>query len=382
MNNKFKKNILFLIIFIFLFVIVALFNYTIDPYNLFRNKNLTRLISLPPEFVNIYIKMHKNVKTDRIIIGSSECDLIVSTSLFGKFHKLTLRGIEHKQYYDFLKAHFDLHPEVKDVVIVLTYTDITGYFKPTIPVYTGEKLNINEIIKLFFSYQITKASVEKIKEKFFYEKKEDANSSIEYHSCFPKQFEVPKKIGKLEEYTNQENIEYLGKIIAFLKEKKVNYYFIIPPYNAIYLSFIKNIEEYNEQVKAIKKYVVSKDVVLYDFAFVNKHTEKSLFDFPYLNRNFNHPSFLWGNKIYKTLFLDRSNNDGLYMLLTKDNVDEMLKLQDELLEKYKKNNSEIVNLYNEIAQKTNSPAGNKELEFDITYTTNDIPTEYQEWLEE
>lgn len=368
--HKVKNDILFIIIVIFLFALIALFNYLVDPFNLFHNKSRTKLISIPIEFSNIYMKMCKKENMVKVIFGSSDIDIAISSSLFNEYHKMTVRGINYKQYYNLIKSHFDLHPETKYVIFGITYTDITGSLKQSLPKYTGSNLNKDEIIRLLFSYQTTSESIKRVKRK--------TEQNFDNLFCYPRQLDLGKKsLTELVEEQN-ERFFYLEKIISFLKDKKVNYIFIIPPYNAIYLSFIKNTNIYEEQVINLKKFLVANDIEVYDFAFVNKHIAKSLFDAPYLNYNFNHPSSIWGNKIYKNIFYGESGVEKLYMLLTKENIDEVIEYQKQLLNEFELKNSEVVKLHKELHFNPKP----EDFSYSIVYRKDEIPSEYLKWFEE
>lgn len=372
--HKIKSDILFIIIVIFLFSLIALFNYLVDPFNLFHNKSGTKLINIPIEFSNIYMKMCKKENMEKVIFGSSDIDIAISSSLFNEYHKMTVRGINYKQYYNLVKSHFDLHPETKYVIFGITYTDITGSLKQSLPKYTGSNLNKDEIIRLFLSYQTTSESIKKIQNQFI--KKTEQNS--DYFYCYPRQMDLGKKSqDELIEEQNERFI-YLKKIISFLKEKKVNYIFIIPPYNSVYLSFIKNINIYEEQVINLKRFLVSNDIEVYDFGFVNKHTSKSLYDAPYLNYNFNHPFFIWGNKTYKNIFYDKTDGEKLYMLLTKENINDVIKRQEQLLDELELTNPKIVKLLKELYYNPKQ----EDFSYSIVYRKEDIPSEYLKWFEE
>ena len=374
-NNKFvfneKKNfdLLFVLLVIFFIFCISIFNYIVDPYGVLKNRSDFRISFVNGEMVNIYMKAFKNEKMEKIVLGSS--DISLASLSFPEFYSITLRGIDYATYYQLLKTHFDLHPETKYVYLSLTYTDITGEYDQFIPPYTGKYYNIKELIRLFISVDTTKLSINKLKNEL--QSKDARNSGQTY--CYPKQVDFIKPLSEKTFIEESERYEYLEKIIQFLKEKEVEYIFVFPPYNAAYLSFIKDVPYYDQQVKRLKKFLVENNIEIYDFAYVNEETGKSLYEIPYLYHNLNHPSFLFGKKIYNDLFYDKKDNQKIYMILNKKNVDEVILYQDKLIENWKINNFEIAELYKEIYFNPKDEYINHK----ITYTRSDIPQKYLYW---
>lgn len=107
-SNTIIKNLTFLFIFIIFIFAICLFNYKIDPYNIFKKQDFLYLNYYPRDLINIAIKNYKGPKIDTVLIGSSD-----SVSMFGHFYKkyfnmLCMDAINYKQYKDILEYYLKI----------------------------------------------------------------------------------------------------------------------------------------------------------------------------------------------------------------------------------------------------------------------------------
>ena len=193
-----------------------------------------------------------------------------------------------------------MHPETKKVIIVLSYINTIYGINVEIPKFEKTNFTFKEYQRVLFSTEATKQSLLFIKNyisywynKIFY--KEEIDRYI--FKYYPKQADKYKyptdKLKKLEE----KNFKEIESIIKMLEEKKLDYIFIIPPYNAIFMSLIYDLlKESQENIDNFRRFLVSvvpEDKKIYDFAFVNKYTSSDLYtnkDGLYISSS--HPSIL------------------------------------------------------------------------------------------
>ena len=124
--TKKVKNIMFLILVCCFFGGIGLFNYSVDPYNVFHNKDY---MNLDGGFGSVFIKMkaYKNIPYSTVIIGGSEVSSMFPFCEFTKkyFNRIAMDdGLPHKFFGSLLKPYIDLHPETEKVIIFINYMSI------------------------------------------------------------------------------------------------------------------------------------------------------------------------------------------------------------------------------------------------------------------
>ena len=94
------------------------------------------------------------------------------------------------------------------------------------------------------------------------------------------------------------------------------------------------------------RYIVTKADDIYDFAIVNKYTTFSIRSKScYLYDNYNHPSDIFGFKVYKVLYNLPGAEKDIYKKITKDNIEAVIKEENQKLNMYKKQNISDFNFY-------------------------------------
>ena len=357
-SNTIIKNLTFLFIFIIFIFAICLFNYKIDPYNIFKKQDFLYLNYYPRDLINIAIKNYKGPKIDTVLIGSSD-----SVSMFGHFYKkyfnmLCMDAINYKQYKDILEYYLKYNPNTKNVIIITGYLNLTNDIYIPLPDFEEKNNKIKEFKLLFLSYETTKNSINIIIEniKNFIFNKNNQNDKFIY-KFKPTLFDEFNATQKELDLIEKENLENINNLINFLNRKKINYTIIIPPYNATFLSLIYNNKIYQEKIDNFKRYIVNntkENTKIYDFAFVNEYTSKNIFeneDILYLNSS--HPSYIWGAKIHKILYNNEDKYNNLYFLLNKDNVESIIKKEHILLNKYIKKNEKLINYCKKLSKNYN-----------------------------
>lgn len=345
--SRLNKNLLFIFVFIISLLFVSLYNFLIDPYGIWSPNNNLIVGTGTHDLLYIELKAHKNQKHENVILGGSDLNVMFPCQSFNKkyFKKLALESANYKDFYELLYAYLDLHSEVKNVFIVLGANQLFNDFQAPIPPYTGANYNFEEINKIFFSLSTLKKSTLKLFKIIFNEEmspKKKRNCAYPNHFT---SFDLSKSTLSKIEY---ENYIYIDKMIQLLKEKKINYKFIISPNNAIYTAFIYMNEDYKQMFENIKRFIVSKNVELFDMTIINKYTSTNLSNNKnFLYMNYSHPNHIFGVKFLRLFFDNQSleDNDGLYILLNKQNIESKLKQEEVDILQYINENRSIIDFY-------------------------------------
>ncbi len=356
MDKKSFKNIFFIVLSFLLIMIICIFNYIMDPYQLFKHKYYMNTADVPVEIVYTLMKNYKNYNYDTVIIGGSEVLTLFNFFPFNRNHFdiiSIIGGINYAQYKQMLESYLTLHPKTKNVIISINYRKLLDQSDLINLPEFQEEYTIKEFSKVVFSIDATRKSLtllyDKISKKDI---KENRQVIIPYKPFLVASFiEVRKDyLEKLE----KKNFEDTKALINMLEERNINYKIIIPPYSAFYLSLINSYELWQQNINNYKKYLVSvvpEGKEIYDFAFVNKYTASSpIKNEEGLYTNSDHPSFIFGAKVFKVLYDKKIAEDSIYHMLTKENVDNIINYESKLLKKYIENNKKDVAFYIWLAQ--------------------------------
>ena len=352
MKTKSFKNKNFVIAAVLVVFTLVLFNFLTDPYNIFRNKAYSRFDVFPRKYIGILLKSQKNIKHDTIVIGSSDVDtLFYFDDIYSFFFfKLAVRSTSCKEEYFLLEDYLSLHPELKRAFIIVGYPPFLLYEGESVPRIKGKNFSIKELSFLLFSKEATKSSLSCLKKgkpiisnKKGYEKfLMDSPGKYQYFYYLPNTVPRVNINETLQRKLKEENEEYLKKMINLLKENNVDYYIIIPPYNAIFISMLSSIPYTKKAIDDIKRLCVelSKNDV-YDFSVINKYTTSNILNKNYLYVDLVHPNLIMGMKIFKAIHDGISEKD-LYEKLNKSNIEKQIAIQNRLVSEYYKNNKELV----------------------------------------
>ena len=355
MKTKSFKNKNFVIVAILTVFTLAIFNFLMDPYNIFRNKIYSNIYDLPRKYISIVLKSQKNVRNDTIIIGSSDVDtLFASKDIYSFFfNKLALHSTSCREQYFLLEDYLSLHPELKKAFLIVGYPTFLHYKGEKIPRIKGKNLTIKELSFLLFSEDATRLSLSCLKngkpiisnkkgyEKFFTDKPE-LYQFFQYSPNTAFNVNINKTF---HQQIKEENEEYLKKMINLLKEKNIDYYIIIPPTHAIYLSMLSTIPYLQKSVDDIKRlYVELSSNDVYDFSVMNKYTTSDIVNKNYLYCDLLHPNLIMGMKVFKVIHDGISEKDFCEKL-NKNNIEKQIVVQNRLVAEYYKNNKDIVDKF-------------------------------------
>lgn len=359
MYNKTNKNIIFFITIFIIILIVSFLNHVVGPYNYYDNHVF--IGEENSEFINILLKKDKMNKYDELILGSSDTASMFNCHIFNK-KIITVGCINMKNYYEILKAYTDIHPETKHIILIISMQPIIHNYNLELPEYTGINYNKEEIIKLHFSLFTTVKSFERLINclknhtpilSFFNHAKSNDYTNIIYTNTTIKDFctypnRIYNKITPYEIFKERQKINYYytQQIIKLLKEKNIKFEFVISPANSILLAVIYKNKLFKDAVANYKKFLANQNVTVYDMAFPNKYTNTDIRDKnQLLYVDYLHPSFLYGEKLYKLFFDKKLDKKDFYLILNKNNVEAVINKEDNLIKKYIQNNKEIINYY-------------------------------------
>jgi len=299
-----------------------------------------------------------------------------------------------------------LHPETKNVYIFLSNNNCFSNESNGFSQFEDTKnLNIKDYIVLLTSINTLKDSFMSIKngkpfslkmyneDKFFilddFNLDEVKKFKLRYYPYFNQQFAKDKnELDAL--YSNNE--KYLKKITKLLKEKNINYIFIVPPSHALYTAlFFKSRDVYSYRaLEKQKRLAVSlSDNDVYDFSIINQYTSADILNNDnYYWENLTHGTFLLGLKIFKILRNPSLQEMpgfeyNLYVKLNKKNINIQLKNQREQVKDYIINNKKFISQFEDYNRKNSAAlflykdTYFKEVPADIQKELNWLESEYK-----
>lgn len=360
MKTKLHKNLIFLFGIISIFISVMLFNFAVDPYKVFRNKQYMDIYYMPRKYINVMLKAYKDVPCDTVLLGGSNLTTMFDAEYFYKyfFNKICLQVFSYEEQYNLLKDYLSLHPETKNVFIFLCYPIFWDENEKEIPKLQGKNFNLKELRFLLLSEEAIGKSIDTVKSgnfKLWEENKKDKRLLTEKSSFvfnyFPYSIPFIKADKSSYQKSIESNLDYYKKILLLLNEKKINYRIVIPPHHAIYQAMIFNFPYLQAAINDFKR--VSAELSyndVYDFSIINGYTTTDLKNNNFFYVDVVHPNLVMGVKIFKILKGENSEN-GLYLKLNKKNIEQQLNYEDKMLAKYFKQNQSLildcVNFYDE-----------------------------------
>lgn len=318
-------------------------NYFVDPYNIFHQYKYVNFSHKSQEFIQIFLKASKKSKFDTLVIGSSDLNTswFVDRLYSNYFFKMAIESLSIKDEYIALKNYISIHPETKRVIVFVSYP---AMFIPDVirinDINNGQ-YTLNELIFLLLSKETTIKSIEKLKQTMRGENEFEEEVENQLH-FFPNHYIYLQK-SRIKYGVVQRAVEYLCKMVELFREKNIDYIFVIPPVHCIYQAALYDSPKEQKYVENIKKLLVNmSDNEVYDFTVLNKYTTIDYdSDNNYYWLDYVHPNGIIGYKMFKIIHGDKDEPE-LYQLLNKDNVEEKIANQKELLASYYKKNYDLI----------------------------------------
>lgn len=358
--NK-KQSVIFISIFAISFILIVLFNYLVDPYNVFNG----RLHSNKPFVYEnmravLYPKMKFDYysKPDVVFISSSNLYSSVLPENFykisngKKIQKIFMLGKTSSEDLSIAKAYLKLHPNTKDLYITLDFEHFIDLNNNFLPEFTGKNLNLHEFMTLFYSIQTTKYSLVTLKEytlplayaNLVYKARE--NSTLkeipfirDYRVSVSKSIR-PRFIFTFFDHNkyNETCIDNIKELKKFADEKGVKTHFFVSPSHALTIANIYKSGYRDEFIRFKKELAQITDYV--DFKYISpENTCPITIHGGYYSDPFHGKPELGNHVIQKMLNLDSATFGHE---ITKDNVDTIVAKEDaEILDYINKNSDEI-----------------------------------------
>lgn len=371
MKNKKIRNILFFLTIIVFSLFIMAFNYFVDPYgyNDMKSKNFSTWW-LKQDMVYTYINKTKKLGYKNVIIGASPAERLFPPSLFYIYTReniasLTKSVISLNDHKKLLEYFIKLHPEVKKVYVSIEFP---SFINRNYSKLEKQPTQIQEFLKLYYSFEVTFLSFQKVKNKIFSKIKKEKQKQNEG------MYKVYKNIrydifARDYEDCVRENIFQIKEIKEFLDSKNIESVYFIPPVHALFFCDLY-INGNLEKIEFLKK-ELSKVVQYYDMSFINEYTIEP---FKWLWHDVMHQEPFLFDKVYDVLVYGKEN-PALAVLINEQNIDEQLKNQRKLIKDYINKNNDIVKKYS----KYDAKKENSQLEYEKYYIKN-IPEPYKDNL--
>jgi len=318
MKNKYTNIKIMLLLYIFLIINTMIFNYLIDPYNIFQDKQnylSTELRKMPETWIKF-----NNRKFNSVIIGGSPIESMQFEELNNNLAVLAIYRLELEKMLPILTFFLSKHPEVKKVYIPIDIYQISYMHKNKHKQKIETKITIKEIITLFLSFNTTKKSFQKLYHT------ETIKGTL-------KQDKTKTKYIKPDLYSKHAYENYL-KLYTYLKSKKIEMVFFITPTHADSQKKFYNI--YKKEIFEMKRKLTKITGKVIDFSLLNSQNtvkkNSSNYNKYYLD-DF-HPRKEYAKLIYSILNKKSDELNTLYTILTSANAELELRKQEELLKKY------------------------------------------------
>ena len=329
-----RRDILFLILLIVFVILIGLFNYIIDPYYIFRDSTIKGINNVKThKYSNkrtiIYSDIKINSKNkDTAFTGN--CLLSHYGSGLDNIAFFTVPVVKIEEIKNIIKNLITIAPDIKTIYLGLFYDDFwndkNDDVTDTLPIPETKKISLDDIINLFFSYNTTKYSIETLRDSIK-NKGKDIIYVYPYREIAKKtynkklSFDSLKNIEDIKDFANKNNIELIIYYSPIHISKKLHIY-------------SKGLWESNQELKR----KLAQITPFYDYSFQNDYNVSPLDE---NNMNFIdniHPSNTYNNLIVFDLL---SDNKKIGTYITKENIENYLKIDSENLKNYIKNNPEI-----------------------------------------
>ena len=333
MTFKKKTNIVFIIVFLLLSISVGLFNYIVDPYGIRDIKaNNFCIFHVPKDMVYTYINQTKKIKFDSVVIGGSSTGMVFFPKLFFRDTNencavLAYEGISPSEMYKLLEYFISMHSEVERVYVSIEPLQYINSSNLSI-IQENPASQIRDFIKLYYSIDVLKRSLNKIK-NFNQNEKNDEDIV----------FTLNQKLKYNYEYLEEDNAKFIKEIKNLLDKNEKKYKFFILPLHSLFLSDLY----YKDRLIALEtiKRKIVEESSFYDFAFINEYTKNP---FEWLWRDIVHLSQFISPYVYEVIYYDEDRL-GIATLLDSANIEDKISKQRKLIESYMQENKEYVDNY-------------------------------------
>ena len=347
--NQKERKVVFISLFLFSLLLIALFNYFIDPYYIFRDKTFFGINNVKlHKYTNKRTVLYSNIKINKYgkdTAFTGNC--LLSNYGFSKGHIAFFTLPQGKIYeiVDVINNLTIIAPNIKTIYWGLFFDDVFNDFDDevtdTLPELDNKNITLNDIINLFLSWNTTKYSIETLITSI-----KNKGKDIIYI--------YPYKQIAIKDYHRDFSLKEVEKIKTVIEKAKENGVEIICYYSPIHVS--KKVHMYTQGIwdENMKfKELLSEITPFLDYSVFNEYNTKPLDkNSKYFIDNI-HPTDIFNNIIVNDIL---SENHKIGVLVTKNNVKYYNNKETNDLKNYIKTHQDYTN---EIKKITKSDADTK-----------------------
>ncbi len=343
-NLNDKKDILFVILFIFCVLAVALFNYVVDPYYIFRDGTIKGFNNVKThKYSNKRTVIYSDIKfnsKNKNVAFTGNCLLSHYGSGLDNVAFFTIPVAKVVEVSDIIKNLIKVAPDIKTIYWGLFFDDFWNDKNDEVNDNLSEdfskKFGLQDFVNLFFSYNTTKYSIETVIDSV-----KNHGEDIIYVYPFR---EIAKK-----KYQNQFSLKALENIketIDFANNHGVKLVIYYSPIHISKKMHVYSKNQWNNYQKMKRELANICD--FYDYSMFNQYNSSALNEHTKYFVDNIHPTTEYNNLIVNDLL---SNDKKIGKLVTKKNVDVSLNKDFEELEKYIAQNRKLYETIKNVSEK-------------------------------
>jgi len=331
--NKKNKNLLFIIFIAILLCIAGIANLYTSPYGFIKKEYYMDLANKDKRFLPVYVYNHKEQKHEVLFTGNSDAATLFNNFDISKhfFNSVMIDIASIKELYKMLEYYLELHPETKKAYWFVSYESV--FLKKDEGEINTEEMPVKRYIEIMLSLDNLKNNIKKLL-SLLCQRAEASDADVSF-TYYPFNIEGFTFFNSYNKKCTKENLIYLVKILELFKEKNIELTVLIPPYNMIYTSMIYLNDDFYKTAEDVKRIIVNTGMPVYDFSVKNQYTCQNLLNGEnFLYNDPKHANNFFGYKILKNLlFPEYSQDENLYVKLTKENLEEnLLKQRQEIFD--------------------------------------------------
>jgi hypothetical protein len=333
MKNEIKskennKCILFISIFIILILGISIFNYIVDPYYIFRNSTIKG-------FNNVKIHKYTNKRTiiySDIKLNSRKKTKVFTGNCLLSHYESDLTGVvfftlpvaKVSEVTELIRNIISQNPQINTIYWGMFFDDFCNdkseEVTDTLPKITTKRINIQDFINLFFSYNTTKYSIQTVITSI-----KSGGKDIIY--VYPYREIAKKEYNKFDR--SKETLEKIENTIDYAKNRNVKINIYYSPIHITKKMHIYAKGYWNDYIN-LKREIV-KITNFYDYSYMNKYntTEIDKNNEYYIDNI--HPSTEYNNLIVEDIM---SKEKKIGKETTKENIEENIKQDTKELKKF------------------------------------------------
>ncbi|MBQ4122309.1 hypothetical protein IJD44_01095, partial [bacterium] len=123
-----KQNILYAFLLFLIYISIGIFNYLVDPYDIFHKKPTSiRISKYPRELYSSILKLSKNNIYKHVVIGSSTAKQLLNDNVYPFFEEdkqtlyITTDNFDYYNQIKYLDFLLKINPEIENIIITIEY---------------------------------------------------------------------------------------------------------------------------------------------------------------------------------------------------------------------------------------------------------------------